>query len=93
MLIGACSESSTEPNTDSEPSELNLIALFAAPTEDEISAVMDNWASRDIFASGIEVADSFDTPLIAGGAKIRVVSHLVGDARHFGAIISPVGVE
>ena len=93
VLIGACSESSTEPNTDSEPSELNLIALFAAPTEAEISAVMDNWASRDISASGIEVADSSYTPLIAGGAKIRVVSHLVGDARHFGAIISPVGAD
>jgi len=93
VLLGACSESSTEPNTDSEPSELNLIALFAAPTEDEISAVMDSWASRDISASGIEVADSSDTPLIAGGAKIGVVSHLVGDVRHFGAIISPVGAD
>ena len=69
--------------------EDSLDVLFAPPDESELSAVRDDWASRDFSAAGGIV--EFEEPFSMGGSPttLRVVSHQVEGVRHYGAIIVP----
>lgn len=75
------------------PDEIDLDALFAPPTDDERAAVVADWESRDVRARDVEVED--EASVTAGGApaRLEVVSHRVGEARHFGAIVVPEAAE
>lgn len=71
--------------------EDSLDVLFAPPNESELSAVRDDWASRDFSAAGgmIELEEAYSM----GGSPttLRVVSHQVAGVRHYGAIVVPDG--
>jgi dipeptidyl aminopeptidase/acylaminoacyl peptidase len=67
---------------------VDLDELFAPATSAEIAAVSDDWASR---SPGVEgVVEEKDTTVAVGSdlMRVRVVSHLVDGARHYGAILS-----
>ncbi len=73
-------------------SGVDLDEVFAPAQANEIQAVLDDWAQRDVSVVGhVEVAS--DTIDFANGSRsvYRVVSHEVGGNTHFGAIVVPVG--
>jgi dipeptidyl aminopeptidase/acylaminoacyl peptidase len=85
-LASACSDSPSDP-AGTEP---DVEALFAPPTAAEISAVLADWADRDVSVQGFR--EEQRTALMIGAgtpATLRIVSHAVGGARHYGAIIAP----
>ena len=69
--------------------EAELEALFAPPTADEIAAVRADWAERDISPAGLTIELTESYPLFGSPATLRVVSHQVGEVRHYGAIVVP----
>ncbi len=69
--------------------ETELDNIFAAPTAAEIEAVRADWAVRDISPVDVFVEFTEAYPLDDTPATLRVVSHQVGEARHYGAIIAP----
>ena len=69
--------------------EAELDSIFAAPTAAEIEAVRADWAVRDTSAVDVLVEFAEAYPLNGTPATLRVVSHQVGEARHYGAIIAP----
>ena len=71
--------------------ELDL--LFAPAAQAELDAVRADWAGRTPGPADIEVELSEDISLGETEATLRVVSHVVTGARHYGAIITPTGAE
>ena len=69
--------------------EAELEVLFAPPTAAEIAAVRADWADRDVSPSGLTIELTEAYSLFGSPATLRVVSHLVGDVRHYGAIVAP----
>ncbi len=69
--------------------EAELEVLFAPPTAAEIAAVRADWAGRDISPVGLTVELTEAYSLFGSPATLRVVSHQVGEARHYGAIVAP----
>ena len=88
LVAIACSEP-----TGTTTSGLDLDALFAPPTASEISAISAEWAARDPRAVAVQV-EVTDTIMISDlEATVRVVSHAVDGARHFGGILVPNGTQ
>ena len=69
--------------------EAELDNIFAAPTAAEIEAVGADWAVRDTSPVDVFVEFTEAYPLNDTPAVLRVVSHQVGEARHYGAILAP----
>ena len=79
----------TAVNVDAIDLEVELDSIFAAPTAAEIEAVRADWAVRDISPVDVFVELEEAYPLGNTPATLRVVSHQVGEARHYGAILAP----
>jgi dipeptidyl aminopeptidase/acylaminoacyl peptidase len=95
-FVSACDDS-TGPQ-DLIVEGVNLTQLFAPVTTAEVDAVLDDWAARSITAASIDTA--IDTALTLTAptlgtvdVELRIVSHLVGSVRHYGAIIVPAGAQ
>ncbi|WP_420447780.1 hypothetical protein [Candidatus Palauibacter sp.] len=71
--------------------DAELDALFAPASATEVEAVRADWAQRDISAAGVSVELTEELAFGEGTATLRIVSHVVAGARHFGAIIVPDG--
>ena len=71
--------------------EAELDTLFVAPSDAEIDAVRADWAARDVSAVNATVVLEEPTDLAGSSARLRIVSHSVAGARHYGAIIVPEG--
>ncbi|MYA33249.1 MAG: hypothetical protein F4164_08075 [Gemmatimonadales bacterium] len=71
--------------------EAELDALFAPASAAEVEAVRADWARRDISAAGVAVELTEELAFGETAATLRIVSHVVAGARHFGAIIVPDG--
>ena len=69
--------------------EAELDDIFAAPAAGEIEAVGADWAVRDTSAVDVFVEFAEAYPLNDTPANLRVVSHQVGEVRHYGAILAP----
>ena len=69
--------------------EAELDVLFAPPTAGEVEAVRADWATRDISPAEVTVELTEAYPLHRTPATLRVVSHGVAGARHYGAILAP----
>ncbi len=69
--------------------EAELEVLFAPPTAAEIAAVRADWADRDTSPAGLTIELTEPYSLFGSPAMLRVVSHQVGEARHYGAIVAP----
>ena len=73
---------------------VNVSELFAAPTESEVAAALDDWSQRDVSAQNVTMVDSATVSigfLNADTLGVRVVSHTVSGVRHVGAVIVPRG--
>lgn len=71
--------------------DAELDVLFAPASAAEIEAVRADWARRDVSASGVSVELTEELAFGESTATLRIVSHVVAGARHFGAIIVPDG--
>ena len=69
--------------------ETELDVLFVPPTADEIATIRADWAGRDVSPAGVTVELTEPYGADDSPATLRVVSHRVGEVRHFGAIIAP----
>ncbi len=69
--------------------ESELDTIVAAPTDAEIESVRADWAARDISPVDVFVEFTETYPLGEAPATLRVVSHQVGEVRHYGAILAP----
>ncbi|MCY3756674.1 MAG: hypothetical protein OXG96_03035 [Acidobacteria bacterium] len=79
----------TAVNVDAIDLEVELDAIFAPPNAAEIEAVRADWAVRDISPVDVFVELTEAYPLGNTPATLRVVSHQVGEARHYGAVLAP----
>jgi dipeptidyl aminopeptidase/acylaminoacyl peptidase len=89
-LVGACAESSTAPR-DRIVEGVDVTRLFAPPSQVEVTAMLDEWATRDVRAAGVQEVESTTVSLDTTPATLRIVSHDVAGVRHFGAILAPSG--
>ncbi len=88
-LVIAADLAVTAVHVDAIDLEAELDNIFAEPTAAEIEAVRADWALRDISPVGVSVEFTQPYPLDDTPATLRVVSHQVGEARHYGAILAP----
>ncbi len=88
-LMIAASVAATGVNVYAIDLEAELDNFFAAPTAAEIEAVRADWAARDISPVDVFVEFTETYPLDETPATLRVVSHQVGEVRHYGAILAP----
>lgn len=90
FTLTACSD---DPVTtgDGFIAGVDLDALFAEATTAEIAAIEAEWAARTVEAVGVEVVE--DTVVVQSGldVRVRIVTHVVDDVRHVGAVLSVVG--
>ena len=88
-LMIAANLAVTAVNVDAIDLEAELDNVFTAPTAAEIEAVRADWAARDISPVDVFVEFAEAYPLGDTPATLRVVSHQVGEVRHYGAILAP----
>ncbi len=67
---------------------IDVGALFASPTSEEIDARREAWRDDQPRAFSVQGEGSF---VLASGDTMRVISHLVGEQRHYGVVIIPEG--
>lgn len=89
LFVSACGES-TGPG-DRIVEGVNLDELFAPPTSAEVQAILDAWGERDVSANTVQTVVTGSETVGATSATIRIVSHVVDEAVHFGAILVPDG--
>lgn len=93
LLLAGCDTANMETE-ERVVAGVDLDALFAPPQADELQAVRNDWAARDVSVQNLEVVQQ-DTIALGSTARgvYRVVSHTVAGVRHFGAIVVPVGAD
>ncbi len=80
-----------EVTVDAASGGLDLNALFAPPTADEITQVKEEWDTRTPEVSGVRPELDDEVPAGLGSVRVRILSHTVGGHRHYGAVVTPVG--
>ena len=90
-LLTGCDQAGgpVEPAADAIALETKLDDLFAPPTTAEVEAVRADWARRDVSAAEVTIELTESYPLSETPATLRIVSHRVGEALHYGAILAP----
>ena len=81
-----------EVTVDAASGGLDLNALFAPPTADEITQVKEEWDTRTPEVSGVRLKQDSEIPAVLGSPlRVRILSHTVGGLKHYGAVVTPVG--
>ena len=70
---------------------INLTELFAPPTSAEIAAILADWATRDVSAKDVQVEVTDTVTIGTTEFTIQIVSHTVGEVKHYGAVMEPLG--
>ena len=84
-LIGCDSSGSNEDDI-----LVDLDALFASPTEAELTMIKTDWAGRDVSVQDVEVLTEATISSIGfPESTVQIVSHTVSGLTHVGAIIVP----
>ncbi len=91
LLLSACDDA-TGPE-DHIVEGVNLTLLFAEPSQAEIDAITDEWATRDVSAQDYQEVASANLVISGVDVQVRVVSHTVGGVLHYGAIMVPAGAQ
>ena len=89
--LGACRNDPVEVEVDRVVEGVDLDELFAEPDATELAAVLAEWDARTPEAAGVAVEDEQSVALGSASLSVRVVSHTVDGARHFGAVVVPEG--
>jgi acetyl esterase/lipase len=92
LLLAGCGDSGTEVGPH-DVGGVDLDALFAPPTAAELAAVEGEWAARTPAARDVRVERTASVSLGGSPATLRVLSHEVDGARHYGAVAAPDGVD
>ncbi len=69
-------------------SGIDLTALFAPPSAEELDALTTAWAREEPAPAGLREEASY---VLQSGDTMRVISHLVGESRHYGVVVIPAG--
>lgn len=90
-LLSGCELVSTGDDHERLVEGVSLTELFRPPTGAEIEAIEDEWAMRTTNAADIRIQRV--TRVGVGGhiMTLKIISHLVGEIMHYGAVISPDG--
>ena len=88
-VLVAAGLAATAINANAIDLEAELEVLFAPPTAAELAAVRADWAGRDTSPAGLTIESTEPYSLFGSPATLRVVSHLVGEVRHYGAVVAP----
>ena len=92
-LSVAAGEANADVGATALDLEVELDVVFAPPSQTEIDAVGADWAARDVSATGVRVELTEALSLVGSPATLRIVSHTVTGARHYGAIVVPDGAS
>jgi acetyl esterase/lipase len=94
VSITGCGGSSTDSSEEDRiVAGVNLTELFRPPTQAEREEVLRDWSLRTHSAVAVTTVSQNAVSLGGSAATVRIVSHTVGDATHFGAIVSPDNAE
>lgn len=94
LAITGCGGSSTDSSEEYRiVAGVNLTELFKPPTQAERDEVLRDWESRTHSAADVNTVSQKTISLGDVPATVRLVSHTVGNATHFGAIVSPDDAE
>ena len=64
---------------------LPLDVLFAPPADEEIAAVREQWARRDLRPRDVQIVQRGTL----GEHEVRIVAHRIYGAKHYGAVLVP----
>ena len=92
VLLAGC-ELSANLGDDTIVAGVDMSELFTPATQEEKTAVTLDWATRDTRASGILVEKEGAVSVAGKSGTVRIVSHIVGDVKHYGAIVTPDGLD
>jgi dipeptidyl aminopeptidase/acylaminoacyl peptidase len=91
LFLAACDDATEPADRIIEGVDFNL--LFAEPSQAEIDAVADEWASRDVSVQDHQEVTASDVNIGGIDARVSVVSHTVGGVLHYGSILVPAGAQ
>jgi len=93
FIISACSDSAPVAPKDSSRivEGVDFDRLFAKPSDAEINAVLSEWAAREVSAQSYSEVSVSSLQMGSAPGKLRIVSHIVGGVKHYGAIAVPEG--
>lgn len=92
-LLSACDSTSSDSDDLGIIGGVDLDALFAAPTQQEIVSARAAWTGRDVSVRGYNLELTVERQLARRDVRIQIVSHLVTGQRHYGAVIVPAGAQ
>ncbi len=90
LLVVGCSDDGTRPG-GRVVAGVDFDELFAPASGAEVAAITADWSTRDVSPQGFRVEATATIPLGSAPASLRIVSHVVDGARHYGAIVIPAG--
>lgn len=91
-LLVSCDGGPTDP-VDRIVAGIDFAELFAPPLASEVSAILAEWETRDTSSQNVVVEAESTISTGIDQATLRIISHTVGGARHFGAVLVPQGAE
>jgi len=91
LVLGGC-ELSSDPGDD-VVGGVDMAVLFAEPTDVEKSAVELDWALRDVSPKDVLLEQEGTISIAGKGGTVRVISHRVAGEKHYGAVITPDGLD
>ena len=86
-------ENTSPPPEDSWILPFDINDLFTEPLPKEIENVLADWQVRDLSVSQNQIVDVHDVILNQVEYDLRIISHEVHGAKHFGAVLIPKGIK
>ncbi len=93
LLISGCDDDSAVEPEDRIVEGVNFTELFAEPSAAEVNAMLAEWASRDVSARFVEVVTTSTETVGTTQATLRILSHEVDGALHYGAVLVPENAQ
>ena len=90
LVVAGCGDDGTGPDRRIVAG-VDFGELFAPPSENEIQAVLQDWATRIPAAEEVREEGTASITLAGTPGTIRAVSHRVDGNRHVGGIMAPDG--
>ncbi len=92
LLSSGCDDSAVAPE-DRIVEGVNFTELFAEPSSAEVNAMLAEWASRDVSARSVQVVATSSETVGTTQATLRILSHEVDGAQHYGAVLVPENAQ
>ncbi len=89
LAVAGCDDSSGPDDRVVEG--IDFDELFAQPSDEEIRAILTEWGERDVTPRNVETVLTTAVAIGSTQATLLIVSHVVGEVLHYGAILVPEG--